>query len=400
MKKTILVTMLAVAMLFAFTACEQQGYKIPTGLTATATKTSYLAGSSADASTITGVLEYSDGSTKTIPGTALMINDSGLDSGVISVSYSTANGDLEFRIPVTVYKVADVTSVAISELPATAKANDETFDEVPAVATLPDGTTEDVEVTITTSAITGAVGSSVKPTVSKVNIGTDDTTNFYPSKVTGLDNWSVTVSNASTFDEDSISSLAVEYVNTTTPEASAGTYYVDDVVTYKVYAVDSSSNRKELAPGEYGVIGGATLPASFNITTTAGTTEYTLYLVADPTKTTASGQGVKAPAGKAWVESVSFTKKAEASKLAAAGGKLEVTNLSTYYDVKVVGHGGSAASFTPSAANCVITAGTWAENKAITDTVFTPSIMVNVGKGDGAWTVATAEQLVVAGASN
>ena len=397
MTKKILVALIAVAMLFAFTACEQQGYKIPTGITVSTTKTSYLAGSSADASSITAVLEYSDGSTKSVPGTDLMIDDSNLDSGVVSVSYSTASGNLIASFNVTVYKVSEVTGVAISELPATAKATDTTFTEVPAVATLPDGTTADVEVKITTTAISGAVGSSVKPVVSAVNIGSDSSTNFYPSKVSGLDNWSVTIANPSAFDEDTIASLAVEYVNTTTPEATAGTYYVDDVVTYKVYAVDGSGNRRELSPSEYGVIGGATLPASFNITAEAGKTEYKLYLVADPTKTTASGSGVKAPAGKAWVESVSFTNKEGAPKLAATGGTLSVSNLTIYYNVNIVGHGGSAATFTPSAANCVITNDTWAANTSENGTVFTPSIMVKVGKGDGAWTTATAAQLVVAG---
>ena len=140
-------------------------------------------------------------------------------------------------------------------------------------------------------------------------------------------------------------------------------------------------------------MGGKTLPASFTVKEAAGTDEYKLYLASDPTKVTSTA--LKAPHGIAWVESVTFEKIAE-KELAAAGGTLEVSQLSTYYTVKAVKHGDSA-SFTPSADNTVITNGTWAANEATTDTVFAPSIMVKVGKGAGAWVAATANQLTVAG---
>ena len=385
--KKVFIGVLAALMLFAFTACESQGYKIPTGLTVTATKTSYLAGADLDMSTISGVLEYSDGSTRTISGSEL--NGNRTASASVIFTYGTASGGLSATVDFTIYQPSEITKLTVSELPETAKSGDTEFENVPAVATLPDGTTADVKTTITVTAISGSVGTSVAVTPSKVEV---DGTDLF-AKTEGLDNWKVTVVNSSDFNDKTIASLAIEYVNTTTPTAVAGTYYVDDVVTYKVYAVDGSGNRKELTSGEYGVMGGKTLPASFTVKEAAGTDEYKLYLASDPTKVTSTA--LKAPQGTACVESVTFEKIAE-KELAAAGGTLEVSQLSTYYTVKAVKHGDSA-SFTPSADNTVITNGTWAANEATTDTVFAPSIMVKVGKGAGAWVAATANQLTVAG---
>ena len=385
MKKSILTIVLAALMLIGFTACEQAVYKVPTGLSVTATRTGYLTGEPIDINTISGTLEYSDGSTRSISGSELSIV-SGSGAGVYTVSY----GNLVAILEVTEYKVADITSLAISDLPATVEAK-ETSVEVEGVATLPNGDTSNVDVTLTITALT-QVGATAEPTISTYTVGNGTVS---ADKVTGTDDWQVTVVSAGEFDITDIKTISVTYVNTTTPDAAAGTYYVDDVVTYKVWGTDNAGNTRELTTSEYGVVDGATLPASFTITEKAGDTEYLLYAKVDPTVRTSAGLGIKAPQGKAWVESVTFTKSSTAQELAAAGGNLQVTQLTNYYDVNVVKHGDSAA-FVPSTTNTSITAGKWPANTASTTTVFAPEIMVKVGK-IADWKVATAEQLVVAG---
>ena len=389
MKKSILTIVLAALMLIGFTACEQAVYKVPTGLSVTATRTGYLTGEPIDINTISGTLEYSDGSTRSISGSELSIvsgSNAGAGTGVYTVSY----GNLVAILEVTEYEVADITSLAISDLPATVEA-EETSVEVEGVATLPNGDTSNVDVTLTINALT-QVGATAEPTISTYTVGNGTVSK---DKVTGTDDWQVTVVSAGEFDITDIKTISVTYVNTTTPDAAAGTYYVDDVVTYKVWGTDNAGNTRELTTSEYGVVDGATLPASFTITQTAGTTEYVLFARSNPTIRTATGQGVKAPAGNAWVESVTFEKKADAQNLAATGGTLNVNQLTTYYDVKLVKHGDSA-SFTPSADNTSITKGTWAANTAASTTVFTPEISVKVGK-IADWRTATVNQLTVAG---
>ena len=385
MKKSILTIVLAALMLIGFTACEQAVYKVPTGLSVTATRTGYLAGESIDINTISGTLEYSDGSTRSISGSELSVVSAGQGAGVYVVSY----GNLTATLEVTEYAVNKIETLAVSDLPATVKANNTTV-EVEGIATLPNGDTSNVDVTLTIDAL-AQVGTTAEPNITAYKVNTTP----YTGKVTGTDDWQVTVISAGEFDITDIKSISVTYVNTTTPDASAGTYYVDDVVTYKVWGTDNAGNTRELTTSEYGVVDGATLPASFTITEKAGDTEYLLYAKVDPTVRTATNSGIKAPQGTAWVESVTFTKKATAQELAAAGGTLQVTQLTNYYDVNVVKHGESAA-FVPSATNTSITAGKWAANTASSATVFAPEIMVKVGK-IADWTTATAEQLVVAG---
>ena len=382
MKKSILTIVLAALMLIGFTACEQAVYKVPTGLSVTATRTGYLAGEPIDINTISGTLEYSDGSTRSISGSELSIVGG---EGVYVASY----GKLTATLEITEYKVADIKSLAISELPTTVEAK-ATSVEAEGVATLPNGDTSNVDVTLTITALT-QVGTTAEPKITAYAVNTM----AYTGEVTGTDDWQVTVVSAGEFDITDIKTISVTYVNTTTPDAAAGTYYVDDVVTYKVWGTDNAGNTRELTTSEYGVVDGATLPASFTITEKAGDTEYLLYAKVNPTVRTSAGSGIKAPQGQAWVESVTFTKSSTAHELAAAGGTLQVTQLTNYYDVNVVKHGESAA-FVPSTTNTSITAGKWPANTASTTTVFAPEIMVKVGK-IADWKVATAEQLVVAG---
>ncbi len=390
--KKILIAVLAVAVLFGFAACEEQGYKVPTGLTISTTKASYLEGQAVDLSTVSGRLEYSDGTFRTLAGNEL--SNVVLANGVITASYGGA--DLTASVPVTVYGYADVTALAVSDLPTSAKVGKESF-EVPAVATLPDGTTANVKASIAVTAIAGSVGDSVAVTVSTVSIVGDEDTTDFKAKTTGIaDDWKVTIVNSTEFDPEKVASIAIVSKNTSTTTGSVN--YIDDVLAISVVATDEEGATKTLTSSEYGVMNGKTLEATYTVKGTAGTEGIVVYLASDPSIVSAA---YNTPVGTAWIESVTFTKKADAAELAATGGTLTVQQLATYYDIKTTGHGETAQiTFSPSEDNCILTNATWEENESTTaTTVFTPAVSVKVGKGEGSWTSAAIGQLVVAKAS-
>ena len=383
--KKILIAVLAVAVLFGFAACEEQGYKVPTGLTISTTKASYLEGQAVDLSTVTGKLEYSDGTFRTLAGNEL--SEVVLANGVITASYGGA--DLTASVPVTVYGYADVTALAVSDLPTSAKVDKESF-EVPAVATLPDGTTANVKANIAVTAIAGSVGDSVVVTVSSVSIVGDEDSTDLKAKTTGIaDDWKVTIVNLTEFDPEKVASIAIVATNTTTPKAGVVAPYVDDVLSISVVATDEEGATKTLTSSEYGVMSGKTLPATVTAKENAGTEGVVVYLLSNPS---IKSSAFNAPKGTAWIESVSFVAKEDA-ELAAAGGSLTPDTLSQYYEIKTVGHGGEAQTkFTPSADNCIITNDTWTED----DAVFTPAISVKIGRGGNDWVTAAVDQLAVA----
>ena len=379
-KKSIFVVALAALMLFGFTACEQAVYKVPTGLSVTATRTGYLEGESIDINTISGTLEYSDGSTRSISGSELSIVSAGQNTGVYAVSY----GELKATLEVSVYAVDEIKTLAISNLPATVEVNATSVD-ADGVATLPNGETTNVDVTLTITALTQA-GATAEPNITAYAVNTKS----YTGKVTGTDDWSVSVvADSDKYDENNIDRLVVEYM---VDSKVTNSFYVDETVTFAVYAYDKNGNKSGALTkdADYGVLEGATIPASFTVKETAGDTTYTVYSMDDPTKTAT----IRAPQGIAYVQSVTFTKKDNAPELSAAGGTLTVGQLATYYDFTLTKHG-DTATFTPSESNCVITKGTWEKNEGSGTTPFTPSIMVKVGK-DPVWTAATASQLTVA----
>ena len=221
--KKVFIGVLAALMLFAFTACEQQGYKIPTGLTVEATRTSYLEGEAIDFSTITGTVEYSDGSTKTVPGSALTANTNKANSAepVLRLMYGGSSSGVAAAVNLTVYGNDDITALQVTA-PTTAKASATSL-TADAVATLPDGTTTNVKVTITVS-VPSAIGEATL-TATKVEVGTEDLT----KDAKGLEDWKVTVVTGTDFDAEDISSIVVEQTEGE---------WVTENVSYKVYAVD------------------------------------------------------------------------------------------------------------------------------------------------------------------
>ena len=391
MKKFITIA-LAVAVLFSFAAC-QQAYKVPTGLSVSTTRTGYLVGEQIDLSTVTGTLEYSDGSTRTISGAELSAPQGlDVDSTTTEISFVYGgNGGVGATLLINVYNYSDIEKISVTELPSTtSEVNAGTMFRIPASATLPDGSVASVEVFIGADTSGKKVGDVVKATPASVGIG--DFTR--PTWITGVelegfDNWNITIVAAdNVFDSTTVQpDLVIEYNDNET-------IYVDETITYKVYAVDANGNRDELTKDtDYKVMDGATLPASFAAAQTAGTETYRIYYVADPTVTGT----IQAPAGVAYVESVTFKAKADV-ELPASGGTLSVAQLTTYYDIEVKAHG--TATFTPSDENMVITNGVWKENKGTGTTVFTPTAMIYGLNNSKTWKDAGLTQLTVAAPAN
>lgn len=319
-KKSIFVVALAALMLIAFTACEQPVYKVPTGLSVTSTRTAYLAGESIDMSTITGTLEYSDGSTRSVSGSELSVLSAG--SGKFEFGYSNLKATLEL----TEYAVTDITSLAISGLPTTV-VKDSTTVDVKGVATLPNGETSNVDVELTIKGV-DTVGASVEPTISVYNIGKDTVSR---EKVTGIDDWKVTVVTGEDFDATKITSIKVEQTN---PNAD-GKQWVLDTVSYKVIATDANGTTKELTSGEYTWKDGKAPASSYQLKKTAATEKYVAILNSNPSITSSE---FSYSAGTPWIREITVVKIADAAPSSIPSGP--VTDVNAYYDFTAEWAGG------------------------------------------------------------
>ena len=91
MKKSISAILVAALMLVAFTACNNEvpAYKVPTGLTIQVTRTDYLVGEAVDPSTISGTVDFFDGSSKALSGTELSYSVTGGSNGLIGKGANT-----------------------------------------------------------------------------------------------------------------------------------------------------------------------------------------------------------------------------------------------------------------------------------------------------------------------
>lgn len=356
--KKVFIGVLAALMLFAFTACEQQGYKIPTGLTVEATRTSYLEGEAIDFSTITGTVEYSDGSTKTVPGSALTANTNKANSAepVLRLMYGGSSSGVAAAVNLTVYGNDDITALQVTA-PTTAKASATSL-TADAVATLPDGTTTNVKVTITVS-VPSAIGEATL-TATKVEVGTEDLT----KDAKGLEDWKVTVVTGTDFDAEDISSIVVEQTEGE---------WVTENVSYKVYAVDGDGNKKELASSEYTWKDGKAPASSYQLKKTAQSDgNYVAIYNTDPTiESTAFNYS----AGKSWIVNITVTPKESTS---VPSGDISST-VSTYYDFKVQWAGGDTEAGT-----------TWTYTEGTNAVLKNPTVPA-YGTGEGQATSYTAQ---------
>lgn len=109
--KKVFIGVLAALMLFAFVACDSQtGYKLPTGMTATVSKTEYLVGEKIDPNTITATVEFIDGSTQNFSGSQLGVVAAAMTEGekTITLSYGAGEDTVTYDVTLNGYPVSAV----------------------------------------------------------------------------------------------------------------------------------------------------------------------------------------------------------------------------------------------------------------------------------------------------
>ena len=276
MKKSILIGALAVLMLVAFTACNQQmpTYKIPVGMTAEASKTEYLEGEYVDPSTITATVKFSDNSTQTINGTSLGIAAEKMGATVkpITVFYGVTtdandkeNGGVSATVNLTGYAV---TSAAVSNLPTSA-ASDGTIDTEGVSVTVSYGNGKTRTLTSGEFTFSASVAS---PAGSKnVDVETYEL-NVFGVKVTaltGLDQWKVNVASSEdpAYDEDhpaytelvitgpeGFTPISVKSTDTVSSPIAIPASYIGDEYKFNFYLVSNNDGvlgKKQAGSNDY-----------------------------------------------------------------------------------------------------------------------------------------------------
>ena len=261
MKKSILIGMLAVLMLVAFTACNNQvAYKVPVGMTATTSKVDYLEGETVDPATISATVEYSDGSSQTISGTQLGIAAEKLtltDAATVATKDITVTfgagekNSVASSVTVTVYAVSDVT---LGNLPTEAASGGKIdTSDVTATVSYGVGKTRALQAGEfkVTASVTGSAGDkNVAVTGATVTVFDE-----HVASVLGAENWKVDIAEATkpagTYDPEKFAEYKVvltgpdgkEIVSADNAVAIPSTAYVGDEYTWAVYAYDTEGAR-------------------------------------------------------------------------------------------------------------------------------------------------------------
>lgn len=274
--KSVIFVCLAAMLAIGITACsEPMAYKQAIGVTASTTKTTYIQGEYFDPSTVTAVVEFTDGSTMNVDGSKLdwEIKTNGsteLKDGL----FKSQNGD-NYTAKVTIsyggvvgnsfdVVATKVKNIELGNLPATATWNDGNTaaevdtDAITATVTLRNGATRTLEtgefaigylVDITTGTPAPTAGSEIKDReVSVTSFSVFGVRYTVSSTVTvsGNEDWTVDVAAATdAFDPDEEYDLYFEYKYEGTngykyPENPA-TYYLGDYVTWTPYLQNVSS---------------------------------------------------------------------------------------------------------------------------------------------------------------
>ena len=172
MKNKVLIGVLALMMLIAFTACDTQaGYKLPVGMTATASKTQYLKGETIDPTTIVATVQFSDGSSQDLDGSKLGVAAATITADTkVDLEYGVGANAVSSSVQLYVGTVKEIT---LGNLPTEAAA-DGSIDDSAMTATVIDsfGNTRTLnagDFEVTASATTSGADKG-KVTVSTVDV--------------------------------------------------------------------------------------------------------------------------------------------------------------------------------------------------------------------------------------
>lgn len=279
MKKTIIVGLIAVAMLFAFTACDNgiaYSNKTPVSLVMNECTTTFLQGSTIDLSAISGTVYYIDGSSQVFAGTQLNTN-SGLTAKSAGTTIDFTYGSEkvgEVKASITI-KGIPAESVTLTNLPTAAvlggtEATITDLDKITATVVDTEGNTYNVPASaVTVEALVANEEGSQDVTVESVKIYNID----FAGEVEGVDGWKVTVAKAPVT-VGAVDDVAVVYLRDGEEIVLSGdgaaTLYAGDIITVQVWTVDEKDNRiAQVNTNSLKVLNGAKLSPTYTVGATA-----------------------------------------------------------------------------------------------------------------------------------
>ena len=276
MKNKVLIGVLALMMLIAFTACDTQaGYKLPVGMTATATKTQYLKGETIDPTTIVATVQFSDGSSQDLDGSKLGVAAATITADTkVDLEYGVGANAVSSSVQLYVGTVKEIT---LGNLPTEAAA-DGSIDDSAMTATVIDsfGNTRTLnagDFEVTAKAETSGTDKG-KVAVSKVEVF-----NQVVTTIKGTTGWKVTVATATTPEEEFDATKTYSYyfvvLDGTTPvdraelNGTAFTFdeqYVGESFSWQIWKVNENGAHAVATSSDYYVVSGTTPASPFKLT--------------------------------------------------------------------------------------------------------------------------------------
>ena len=276
MKNKVLIGVLALMMLIAFTACDTQaGYKLPVGMTATASKTQYLKGETIDPTTIVATVQFSDGSSQDLDGSKLGVAAATITADTkVDLEYGVGANAVSSSVQLYVGTVKEIT---LGNLPTEAAA-DGSIDDSAMTATVIDsfGNTRTLnagDFEVTASATTSGADKG-KVTVSTVKVFDQEVTT-----IKGTTGWKVTVATATTPEEEFDATKAYSYyfvvLDGTTPvdgaelDGTAFTFdeqYVGESFSWQIWKMNENGAHAVATSSDYYVVSGTTPASPFTLT--------------------------------------------------------------------------------------------------------------------------------------
>lgn len=276
MKNKVLIGVLALMMLIAFTACDTQaGYKLPVGMTATASKTQYLKGETIDPTTIVATVQFSDGSSQDLDGSKLGVAVATITADTkVDLEYGVGANAVSSSVQLYVGTVKEIT---LGNLPTEAAA-DGSIDDSAMTATVVDsfGNTRTLnagDFEVTASATTSGTDKG-KVTVSTVKVFDQEVTT-----IKGTTGWKVTVATATTPEEEFDATKAYSYyfvvLDGTTPvdgaelDGTAFTFdeqYVGESFSWQIWKMNENGAHAVATSSDYYVVSGTAPASPFTLT--------------------------------------------------------------------------------------------------------------------------------------
>ena len=403
--KSIIYICLAAVLVLGVTACQDAAaYKQVVGLTATTTKAEYIVGEYVDPSTISAVVEFSDGSMKTISGSQVSVgvvdtyssickDNKFIDEGTVDVT--VAYGGVSNTVEV---KAADVENVVLGNLPTTAawvesKAKIDTS-AVTATVKLTTGSERELaageftDITYTVAdeaankkdAVVTVTGITIFGEEYMVTPSSGETAVTF----TGTPEWKVNIGDkALTFSFDSTYALKFKYVYTSTTSGfsykneGTETYYAGDKVTWTAYLENTAEDEHkgatyELKDNELYFEDTAAAP-NREITLTANSAKTYKAMYTGDTSVT---EDLVIVNGVDWIENVDVKFTAEKASVGSVDYDDFTYTVTTYLDED---DETTLSNMLKAADNVKVVNDTVADG----DTTYIPRLIITYGKGDG-----------------